>query len=82
MKESAERDLSVAGPDLAASTFAAGLVDECHLFLNPVIVGGGTRALPDKVQMPLELLDERRFESGVVHVHYRAHGSPSRSQTM
>jgi dihydrofolate reductase len=76
MKASAERDLSVGGPDLAASAFAAGLVDECHLFLNPVIVGGGTRALPDKVQMRLELLDERRFESGVVHLHYRAQGSP------
>ena len=76
MKASAERDLSVGGPDLAASAFAAGLVDECDLFLNPVIVGGGTRALPNKVQMPLELLDERRFESGVVHLHYRAQGSP------
>jgi dihydrofolate reductase len=76
MAASAERDLSVGGPDLAASAFAAGLVDEYHLFLNPVIVGGGTRALPDKVQMPLELLDERRFESGVVHLHYRAQGSP------
>jgi dihydrofolate reductase len=76
MKASADRDLSVGGPDLAASAFAAGLVDECDLFLNPVIVGGGTRALPDKVQMPLELLDERRFESGVVHLHYRAQGSP------
>jgi riboflavin biosynthesis pyrimidine reductase len=76
MKASAERDLSVGGPDLAASAFVAGLVDECHLFLNPVIVGGGTRALPDKVQMRLELLDERRFESGVVHLHYRAQGLP------
>lgn len=76
MKASAERDLSVGGPDLAASAFAAGLVDEWHLFLNPIIVGGGTTALPDKVRMPLELLDERRFEGGVVHLHYRAQGVP------
>ena len=76
MKAAAERDLSVGGPDLAASAFAAGLVDECHLFLNPIIVGGGTSALPDNVRMWLELLDDRRFESGVVHLHYRAQGSP------
>ncbi|HMG27472.1 MAG TPA: dihydrofolate reductase family protein, partial [Acidimicrobiia bacterium] len=76
MKASAQRDLSVGGPDLAASAFAAGLVDECHLFLNPIIVGGGTSALPDNVRMWLELLDDRRFESGVVHLHYRAQGAP------
>jgi dihydrofolate reductase len=76
VKASAARDLSVGGPDLAASAFAAGLVDECHVFLNPIIVGGGTSAFPDKVRMPLELLDERRFESDVVHIHYRVQGVP------
>jgi dihydrofolate reductase len=76
MKASAERDLSVGGPDLAAQAFAAGLVDECHLFLNPIIVGGGTKSLPDKFRAPLELLDERRFAAGVVHLHYRVQGSP------
>jgi dihydrofolate reductase len=76
MKASAGRDLSVGGPDLAASAFAAGLVDECHLFLNPIVVGGGTSALPAKVRVPLELLDERRFSGGVVHLHYRVQGSP------
>ncbi len=49
----------------------AGLVDECHLFVAPIVVGGGTRALPDGVRLELELLDERRFGNGVVYLHYR-----------
>jgi dihydrofolate reductase len=71
MKESAERDLSVGGPELAANAFEAGLVDECHLFLTPVVVGGGKRALPDGVRLELELRDVGRFGNGVVHLHYR-----------
>jgi dihydrofolate reductase len=66
-----EGDVSIGGPTLAAHAFAAGVVDEVHLFLNPVIVGGGTRALADGVRLDLELLDEHRFASGVVHLHYR-----------
>jgi dihydrofolate reductase len=72
LKASAVRDLTVGGPELAAHAFRAGLVDECHLFLTPVIVGGGKRSLPDDVRLRLELLDERRFGSGVVHLRYRA----------
>ena len=72
MKASSDRDLSVGGPHLAADALRAGLVDELHLFLNPVVVGGGNRALPDGVRLDLELLDERRFANGVVHLHYRA----------
>ena len=71
MKERADRDLSVGGPGLAAAAIAAGLVDEYHLFLTPVVVGGGTRALPDHVRAELALLDERRVGNGVVHLHYR-----------
>jgi dihydrofolate reductase len=71
LKATAGRDLTVGGPNLAAAAIKAGLVDECHLFLAPVIVGGGTRALPDEVRLNLELLDERRFGSGFVHLHYR-----------
>jgi dihydrofolate reductase len=71
LKERADRDISVGGPGLAAEAFAAGLVDECHLFLAPIIVGGGKRALPDHVRLALELLDERRFDNGTVHLHYR-----------
>jgi dihydrofolate reductase len=71
VKASAGRDLTVGGPDIAAQAIKAGLVDELHLFLTPVVVGGGKRALPDNVRLTLELLDERRFDSGVVHLHYR-----------
>ncbi len=58
------------GPGLAATAIAAGLVDELHLFLTPIVVGGGTAALPDGVRVELELLDEHRFAGGVVHLHY------------
>jgi dihydrofolate reductase len=67
----ADRDVTVGGPTLAAHAFAAGLVDDVHLLLNPVVVGGGTRALPDGVRVGLELVAERRFASGVVHLHHR-----------
>jgi dihydrofolate reductase len=71
MMASAGRDLSVGGPDLAASAFRAGLVDECHLFITPIVVGGGKRSLPDHVRLKLELLEERRFGNGMVHLRYR-----------
>ena len=71
LKETAAHDITVGGPALAAEAIRAGLVDEYHLFLVPVVVGGGKRALPDGVRLELELLDERRFESGVVHLRYR-----------
>ena len=71
MKASAERELSVGGPNLAAHAIRAGLVDECHLFIAPIVVGGGTSAFPDDVRLKLELLDERRFANGMVYVRYR-----------
>ncbi len=71
MKASAGRDLSIGGPGLAGQALAARSVDECHMFLTPIVVGGGTRTLPDDVRLELELLDERRFGNGVVHLHYR-----------
>jgi len=74
LKRDADRDLTVGGPGLAAEALRAGLVDEVHLFLSPVVVGGGTRALPDGVRLDLELLDERRFGNGVVHLAYRVGG--------
>ena len=74
MKQSAQRDLSIGGPDLAAQALSAGLVDECRLFLAPVIVGGGKRALPDGLRADLELIGERRFDSGFVHLQYRVAG--------
>ncbi len=71
MKASAGRDITIGGPDLAGSAFKAALVDECHLFVTPIVVGGGKRSLPDNVHLKLELLDERRFGNGMVHLHYR-----------
>jgi dihydrofolate reductase len=71
MKAQAARDISVGGPDLAGQAIKAGLVDEYHLFLTPVVVGGGKPSLPTDVRLNLELLDERRFAGGVVHLHYR-----------
>jgi len=71
MKVLAARDLIVGGPELAAQAFEAGLVDECHLFIAPMVVGGGKRSLPDNVRLKLELLDERRFSSGMVYLYYR-----------
>jgi dihydrofolate reductase len=72
MKAAAARDLAVGGPDLAAHAFRAGLVDEVHLFVAPIVVGGGKQSLPDGVRVTLELLDERRFGNGMVHLRYRA----------
>jgi dihydrofolate reductase len=71
MKASARRDISIGGPDLAAQAIKAGLVDEYHVFVVPYVAGGGTQFLPDNVRLELELLDERRFGNGVVHLHYR-----------
>lgn len=69
--EDAERDVSIAGPDLAAHAFRAGLVDDVHLFVFPLIVGGGKPGLPQDVRLDLELVDHRRFANGVVHLHHR-----------
>ena len=71
LKQTAERDISIGGPTLAAQAIAAGLVDELHLLLTPVVVGGGLAALPVDAHLHLRLLDERRFANGVVHLHYR-----------
>ena len=79
LKARADRDISVGGPELAAQAIRAGLVDELHQFLTPIVVGGGNKFLPDGVRVELELLDERRFGNGVVHLHYRTR-SPSRSR--
>jgi dihydrofolate reductase len=67
---SVSRDVGVGGAELAAEAFRAGLVDECQLFFAPVVVGAGKRALPDGVFARLELLDQRRFESGFAYLRY------------
>jgi dihydrofolate reductase len=72
MKAAARSHLTVAGPELAAQAFRAGLVDECRLYVVPIIVGGGKRSLPADVRLELQLLDERRFDGGMVYLRYRA----------
>jgi dihydrofolate reductase len=72
MKASAGSDLAIGGPGLAGHAFKAGLIDECQLFVAPVAVGRGKRSLPDDVRLEFELLDERRFASGMVYLRYRA----------
>jgi len=71
MKASSERDLGIGGPNLAAEAFRAGLIDETYLFLAPIAVGGGTPVFPRDVRVELELLDERRFDSGFVYLRHR-----------
>jgi dihydrofolate reductase len=70
LKATSDHDISIGGPTLATHAFRAGLVDQCHLFVSPVAVGGGKPALPPDVQLNLQLVDERRSASGVVHLHY------------
>ena len=75
MKETTAADMSVSGPGLAQHAFEARLVDEVHLFVFPVVVGGGKPGLPRNIWVDLELLDERRFDNGVVHMHHRVRGA-------
>jgi dihydrofolate reductase len=74
LKASATRDIGIGGPHLAAEAFRVGLVDELHLFLHPIIIGSGNAALPADMRLALALIEERRFASGVVHLHYRVRG--------
>ena len=71
LKAEAERDLCIAGPNLAAQAIAAGLVDEYHLFTTTSVVGGGKRFFPDGVRLDLDLVQQRAFDSGLIYAHYR-----------
>ena len=71
MKEIATADVTVGGPELGGQALGAGLVDDVHFFAVPIIVGAGNPAFPSNARVPLELVDERRFKSGFVHLHYR-----------
>src|SRR5438874_7754949 len=71
LKENSNSDITIGGAELAGQAITQGLVDECHLLLGPIVIGGGKHALPRDVRVELELLDQRRFRSGVVHLHYR-----------
>jgi dihydrofolate reductase len=72
MKEEVEHDILIGGPNLAAQAIKAGLVDEYHLFITPIIVGGGKQFLPDNVWLNLELLDDHRFNNGMIYLCYRS----------
>lgn len=72
LKKTAQQDIAIGGPALAAHAFRFGLIDECHLFLTPIVVGGGKPCLPAHVRLELELLEERRFGNGMVFLRYRA----------
>lgn len=71
LKTTAERDILIGGPNLTAHAFRAGLIDEYHLFLAPIVVGGGKQALPDHLRLELRLLDERRFDNNMVFIRYQ-----------
>ncbi|WP_028280976.1 dihydrofolate reductase family protein [Arthrobacter sp. H5] len=71
LKTSAASDLAIGGPDLAAHAFRAGLVDECHIFLIPIVVGGGKPGLPPDSTLNLTLHEERRFAGGTVFLRYQ-----------
>jgi dihydrofolate reductase len=77
MKRESEHDIGIGGAELAGLALEADLVDECHLFVNPVIVGGGKPAFRAGVRRTLELLETQRFSTGVIHVHYRVRGCES-----
>lgn len=71
LKRTSARDLSIGGAELAGLALAAGLVDECHLFIQPIAVGGGKSVFPIGLRIDLKLVDIRRFRSGAAHLHYR-----------
>ena len=75
LKRESEHDISIGGAELAGLALEADLVDECHLFVNPVIVGGGKPAFPTALRRNLELLETRPFGPGVIHAHYRMRAS-------
>jgi riboflavin biosynthesis pyrimidine reductase len=72
LKADASRDVAIGGPALAANAIRAGLVDEYHMFVAPIIVGGGSHYLPGKVRIELDLMDQRRFANGMALLRYRA----------
>ncbi len=70
LKATSPGDILIGGPEIAALALAAGIVDEIHLFVSPVVVGSGNPVFPDDLALSLELVEERRFGNGVVHLHY------------
>lgn len=80
LKHESQNDAMIGGAEIAGLAIEADLVDECHVFLDPVVVGGGKPAFRAGLRANLDLLETRRFDSGVVHVRYRIRRDPARSQ--
>jgi dihydrofolate reductase len=72
MKATAPHDITISGPTLAAEAFKSNLADVCHFFIAPILVGDGTSAFPRGLRLQLTILDERRFNNGMVYLHYRS----------
>ena len=70
IKAGASRDLNISGAEVGASAWRAGVIDECHVFVAPMLVGSGKKMFPEGLRQPLELLDERRFGNGMVFLRY------------
>ncbi|MCW4458994.1 dihydrofolate reductase family protein [Microbacterium sp. MPKO10] len=79
MKDAATQDLNISGADIAASAWRADLIDDCHLYLAPILVGGGHRLFPEGIHRPLELINEHQFSNGMVHLHYRVKREAARA---
>ena len=71
LRDEAAQDLNISGAGIAAEAWRHNLIDECHMFLAPMLVGGGQRLFPEGVRRPLDLVDDHRFKNGMVHLHYR-----------
>ena len=71
LKRTVGSDIVIGGPHLAAQAFREGLIDEFHLCIVPVLVGGGKRSLPSDIRLELDLLEERRFNNGMIHLRYQ-----------
>jgi dihydrofolate reductase len=74
MVAEATTDITIAGPELAAHAFRAGLIDECQLLIAPVAIGGGKRCFPTELRVDLRLVDERRFGNGMTFLRYETTG--------
>jgi dihydrofolate reductase len=65
-----DKDFDIGGPNLAAQAIKAGIVDEYHQFIAPIMIGSGLYWLPKDAKVKLKLVNIRRFENGFVHLHY------------
>jgi dihydrofolate reductase len=71
MVAESDKDFDIGGPQLAAEAIKAGIIDEYHQIIAPVMIGGGTHWLPKEVKAELQLVDVQKFENGFVHLKYR-----------